>query len=128
MQKSDELESKELSVLLTGDDFIQDINRDFRGKDKPTNVISFPHMSYVDGELEEVDFSGIFGEIMISYDMLHREAEEQGKSFNDHLSHLVVHSTLHLFGYDHMEDGEADIMEGIEVEILNNMGIANPYK
>lgn len=84
-------------------------------------------MSYENGVLEKEDFTNVFGEIIISYDTLLREAEEQGKTFDNHFGHLVVHSILHLFGFDHRGEAEADIMEDLEVEILTNLGIENPY-
>ena len=105
----------EFSVLLTNDTHIQRLNRDFRGKDKPTNVLSFP------GD------DGYLGDIAISFQTLEREAREQNKDFCLHFAHLLVHGLLHLRGYDHIDDSDAEIMEKLEVKILADMGIENPY-
>lgn len=108
--------AKEVSILLADDKKLQELNHDFRGKDKPTNVLSFPG----DGEM--------LGDIAISLDTLLKEAKSQNKTPENHLSHLVVHATLHLLGHDHEDDEEAEEMEKKEITILLNMGIKNPYK
>lgn len=123
----EELKDKELSVLLTGDDHIAELNEELRGHSRPTNVLSFPHMDFINGVPEDDITSEVFGEIIISYETLLKEAQEQGKEFNDHLAHLVVHSTMHLLGFDHIDEAEADKMENIEIEILSKLGISNPY-
>jgi phosphoribosylamine--glycine ligase len=102
----------EFSILLTGDDEIQALNKSHRGKDKPTNVLSFPlNEEYEEGRI-------LMGDIILSLDTLKREAEEQNKSFIEHLAHLFVHSALHLIGYNHEEEGEMYEMEAMEDEIL----------
>lgn len=104
------------SIRLTNDTGIQQLNRDFRQKDKPTNVLSFPH-----------DDPEYLGDIAISYETIKREAEEQGKDFIHHFTHMLIHGFLHLNGYDHETDAEAEEMESLEIKILADMGIENPY-
>jgi probable rRNA maturation factor len=106
----------ELSIVLTGDAEIQELNKKWRGKDKPTNVLSFPQ-----------DEETLLGDIILSLQTIQAEATAQAKPFGDHLSHLTVHGLLHLLGYDHEEDSEAEEMEGLEIEICEGMGIKNPY-
>ena len=127
LDKAEELANKETSILLTDDSFIKNINSQTRDKNAPTNVLSFPNMEYYKGHLVNPDNSGLFGEMIFAYETIEREASEQGKDFNSHLSHLVVHSTLHLFGFDHMKDVDAEEMENLEIKILQNLQILNPY-
>lgn len=108
---------RELAVVLADNAQVQRLNCEFRGKDKPTNVLSFPS----DEEAE-------WGDIILAYEVIDAEAAEQGKSFHDHFCHLLVHGMLHLFGYDHIEQDEAEEMEAIEIEILSKLAIANPYE
>ncbi len=111
----------ELSVVLADDESQQVLNRDWRGIDKSTNVLSFP-------QLEPFGpVSGIVGDIVLARETLVREAEELGKSFEDHFTHLVVHGFLHLLGYDHEADDEAEAMEALETRILAALGVADPY-
>ena len=112
-------EEEELSLLLCDDARIRELNRDFRGLDKPTNVLSFPAPEQV-GSLA-------LGDIAIAFETVAREAAEEGKSLADHYSHMVVHGLLHILGYDHEMDDEAEIMEALERAILGRMGIADPY-
>jgi probable rRNA maturation factor len=123
----------EISVLLTNDEQIQELNKNYRQKDQPTNVLSFP---LLDGEeikngdlskLEVLDDCLILGDIVISYQTILRESEEQQKDFDHHLTHLLVHSLLHLIGFDHIDDSDAKVMEDLEVDILAEMGIKNPF-
>jgi probable rRNA maturation factor len=111
----------ELSIVLTDDAEQQLLNRDWRGIDKPTNVLSFPQIEPFG------PVSGLLGDIILARETLVREAEEQGVSFDDHFTHLVVHGFLHLLGYDHMDDDEALAMEGLETQILASLGVADPY-
>lgn len=123
------LKGKEISVFLCSDEAMQSINNDTRGKNKPTNVLSFPFLG-VDvrsADLPKKIADIQIGEIICSIDTMRREAKEQKKLLSHHLIHLFVHSTLHLFGYDHMQEDEADSMEALEVEILKKLGIDNPY-
>jgi probable rRNA maturation factor len=108
-----------LTVLLTGDEALQTLNRRFRRKNKPTNVLSFPassgHQAYL-------------GDIAIAYGVTATEAKAAKTRVTDHAVHLAVHGTLHLLGYDHVKTGEAEIMEGREIAILARLGIRNPYR
>ncbi|MEI2385652.1 rRNA maturation RNase YbeY [Breoghania sp. JC706] len=117
------LQGSELSVVFSDDAEVQVLNRDYRGKDKPTNVLSFPG-----GDEEGPVFGPLLGDIVLARETVLREAEEAGRSFEQHLIHLIVHGILHLFGYDHQIDQEAEIMEGLETRILASLGIADPYR
>ena len=105
-------------ILLTDDGAIQDLNARFRDKDRPTNVLSFP--------AAESAFPHL-GDVVLAFAYCEAEAKAQGKTLSDHLSHLVIHGILHLLGHDHMEDEEAEEMEGEERSILSGLGIADPY-
>ncbi|MFN3778097.1 MAG: rRNA maturation RNase YbeY [Brevundimonas aurantiaca] len=105
-------------VLLTDDEAVRALNARFRDKDKPTNVLSFPAPENAAPHL---------GDIVLAYGVCATEAEAQGKSLPDHLSHLVVHGVLHLLGRDHEDDAEAEAMEAEEREILAELGVADPY-
>lgn len=111
----------ELSIVLTDDAEQQVLNRDWRGIDKPTNVLSFPQIEPF------APVAGILGDITLARETLEREAAELGKSFADHFTHLVVHGFLHILGYDHIEEADALVMEGLETQILASLGIADPY-
>tara|TARA_R110000868_G_scaffold152108_9_gene376725 strand:- start:1904 stop:2407 length:504 start_codon:yes stop_codon:yes gene_type:complete len=114
----------EATVLLTDDTQIRDLNARFRNQNKPTNVLSFAN----EDEEPDADSGALYlGDIAISYDTVLREAEETGKTLQDHLTHLIVHGVLHLAGFDHEDDAEAEDMEGQEVEILLGLGIVDPY-
>lgn len=116
-------EGAELSVLLADDARVRELNRDWRGKDQPTNVLSFPA-----AEPDEIADSPMIGDVALAYETLAREAERDGVALGDHFQHLVVHGVLHLFGYDHIEDGEAEIMEDAERRALASIGISDPYQ
>lgn len=119
----------EIAIRLTGDDEVHDLNRDFRGKDKPTNVLSFPQIQpdLLEGLSNSDDGEILLGDIVLARETCAREAEEKGISLEDHATHLIVHGTLHLVGYDHMDDASAAAMEALEVKALASLGIANPY-
>ena len=109
-------------LLLADDAAVQELNARFRDKDKPTNVLSFPACAP-----EQLASAPHIGDVIIAFETTRREADEEGKALADHLSHLVVHGMLHLLGYDHETDVEAEEMEGLEVRILAGLGIADPY-
>ena len=117
----------ELNVRLTDDAVMQQLNKDFRQQDKPTNVLSFP----ADPEDEMSPFFTPdllpLGDIALGYETLEREAKEQGKTFKDHFIHLLIHGLLHNLGFDHLTDEEAEEMEEREIQILKSLGINNPY-
>lgn len=122
----------EVSIVLTNDDNMRALNLEHRGKDKSTNVLSFPGLSddqldaVIDGHMD-TEFPYMFGDIVLAFETVQAEAVEQKKSFEAHLCHLIVHGFLHLLGYDHIEDDEAEAMEARERTILANMNIADPY-
>ena len=105
-------------VLLTNDAAVRDLNGRFRDKDRPTNVLSFPAPESAAPHL---------GDIVLAYGVCAAEAETQGKTLADHLSHLVVHGVLHLLGRDHVDDAEAEEMEAEERDVLARIGVADPY-
>jgi probable rRNA maturation factor len=111
----------ELSIVLMDDASQQELNKQWRGMDKPTNVLSFPQIEPFAPVL------GILGDITLARETLEREAEELGVSFNDHFTHLVVHGFLHILGYDHIDENEALVMEGLETQILATLGVSDPY-
>ncbi|WP_249209208.1 rRNA maturation RNase YbeY [Magnetospirillum sulfuroxidans] len=117
----------EISVVLSSDQAVQNLNRDWRGQDKPTNVLSFAGLD--DDEAPVVIGAPVLlGDVVLAFGVCAREAAEQGKSLSHHAAHLVVHGTLHLLGWDHEEDEvEAEEMEQMETAILAGFGIANPY-
>lgn len=113
----------ELSLVFTDDANIRTINAKWRHIDKATNVLSFPAFSIQPGQRP----GPILGDIVIARETVQREAQEENKSFDDHLSHLIVHGLLHLTGYDHQNDEEAEQMESLERKILASLGISDPY-
>jgi probable rRNA maturation factor len=121
--------SIELSVRLTGDDAVRALNAEWRGKDKATNVLSFPMLGRDD--LEESNVAGpelLLGDIILARGVCASEAADKGIPFDEHATHLLVHGTLHLLGYDHHDDDEAADMEAREVRALERLGIASPYE
>jgi probable rRNA maturation factor len=121
--------SIEISVRLTGDEEVRALNSQWRGKDKPTNVLSFPMIDAT--EIQDTKVAGqelLLGDIILAHGVCQAEAAEKGVRFEDHAAHLLVHGTLHLLGYDHHDDEEAADMEARETRALNRLGIANPYE
>lgn len=116
-------ERTEVCIRLVGELESRQLNADYRDQDKPTNVLSFPaNVTLPDST------SSYLGDMVICAPVVQREAREQGKGVDDHLAHMVVHGMLHLYGHDHVEPGEAGVMESIEREILGKVGIADPYR
>ena len=119
----------ELSVRLSGDDDVRKLNAQWRGKDKATNVLSFPMAESDDlTSAKLADAELLLGDIILARGVCEAEAADKGVSVQDHATHLVVHGTLHLLGYDHHDDDEAADMEAREVRALSRLGIANPYE
>jgi len=117
----------EVSILLTSDAALRKLNAVFRGKDKPTNVLSFPAESDMERRTVPKGRPRALGDIAIALGVLTREAKTEGKTLTAHLSHLVVHGVLHLLGYDHECDEDALTMERLEKKILARLGISDPY-
>lgn len=113
----------EVSFLFTDDASIKIINNEWRGQDKPTNVLSFPAFALRPGMAPK----SVLGDIVIALETVQREAAFEHKSFDHHLSHLIIHGLLHLLGYDHEADDDAQLMEGLERKILNALAISDPY-
>lgn len=116
----------EIAVMLTDDSGIRTLNSNWRGIDKPTNVLSFPALQPT-GPVGPDDAPRMLGDIAIAYQTTRKEADEERKPFDHHLSHLAVHGFLHLIGYDHENDQDAEAMEGLEREILARLDIPDPY-
>ncbi|MGR6466978.1 rRNA maturation RNase YbeY [Rhizobium sp. PAMB 3182] len=114
----------ELSLVFADDEMIRGINAEWRGKDKATNVLSFPAFPLEPGGMP----GPMLGDIIIAKETVEREASELDKTFDEHLTHLLVHGFLHLFGYDHIETSEAEEMEELETRILAVLGLSDPYQ
>ncbi len=112
----------EVSIVLTDDAGITKLNRDWRGIDKATNVLSFPA-----AELKPGGGAKMLGDIVVAYETLERECADEDRVFLHHLAHLTVHGFLHLIGYDHQTDSDADEMEGLESKIMSAMKMPDPY-
>ncbi len=115
---------REVSIRIVASDEIHTLNRDYRQRDKPTNVLSFPA-----GEIAGLpdDAPLMLGDIVVCAEVVAAEAREQGKENEDHWAHMLVHGTLHLLGHDHMDDQEAARMESLEIQVLSGFGVNNPY-
>ena len=109
-------DDSELSLVLCDDAFIRDLNQRWRGKDKATNVLSFPSADPT-----------MLGDIVVAYETCAREAQDEGRPLADHLAHMIVHGVFHLLGHDHEDEDEADEMERLESQALARLGIASPY-
>lgn len=112
----------EITIRVVDQEESRMLNHDYRGKDKPTNVLSFPFEAPAGVELD------LLGDLIICRQVVEFEAKEQGKDLLSHWAHMVIHGSLHLLGYDHIEDEEAEEMESLEISILNTLGYKNPYE
>jgi len=112
----------ELTLRIVDKDEIQTLNKTYRHKDKPTNVLSFPFEAPAQVQLP------LLGDLVICHDVVLEEAHQQQKTIAHHWAHMVIHGVLHLIGYDHMDDSEAQSMENLEIQILDKLGIADPYR
>jgi len=112
----------EVSLLFCDDGRIQELNREWRGLDKPTNVLSFPAAL-----ADRLATAPLLGDIAIAFETVSKEARDEDKTLSDHTSHMIVHGFLHLLGYDHENEEEADEMEDLERRVLARLGITDPY-
>jgi probable rRNA maturation factor len=119
--QSDELNQAEVSVYIVDEAESQELNAQYRGKDKPTNVLSFP------ADIPDEVGVPLLGDLVICAPVVEREAQEQGKTLEAHWAHMLVHGTLHLLGYDHVEDDEADVMEALETRLITQLNFPAPY-
>jgi probable rRNA maturation factor len=119
----------EISVLFTDDAEVRRLNRDYRGKDSPTNILSFPMLAAeeVAGALAAPSGSLLLGDLALAHETCRDEAAAQGKDATDHVTHLLVHGVLHLLGHDHAADAPAEAMEALERRILAGLGVPDPY-
>ena len=118
----------EISALLCGDERIAALNADFRGKPTPTNVLSWPAEETAPGDAPFTPEDGFLGDVALARETIEKEAREQHVTVEAHFAHLFAHGVLHLLGYDHETDAEAEVMEGVERQALHAMGIADPYR
>jgi probable rRNA maturation factor len=127
-----QLNKKEITVRIVDEEEIQQLNQQYRGKDKSTNVLSFPfempELVMPDGVHMDESISDFLGDIVICTQVVKLESQQQNKLLAHHWAHMLIHGTLHLLGYDHIEDQDAEEMEGIEIAILQKLGIDDPYQ
>ena len=127
-----QLDKKEITVRIVDEEEIQQLNQQYRGKDKPTNVLSFPfeipELTLPDGIQIDESMSNFLGDIVICAQVVTQESMQQNKLLSHHWAHMLIHGTLHLLGYDHIDDQEAQEMEGIEIAILKKLAIDDPYQ
>lgn len=117
----------EISIVFTNDKNIKKLNKQFRNINKATNVLSFPIYEKEFFNAIETENYIVMGDIVLSLETIKKESLEQNKTFINHLTHLIIHSILHLFGYDHISDSDAEKMENLEIKILKRLNIENPY-
>jgi probable rRNA maturation factor len=117
----------ELSIVLGDDALVRELNRAWRGQDRPTNVLSFPALP-APGEAPPPEAPALLGDVVLAFETVQAEALAQGKPLAHHLRHLLVHGVLHLLGFDHESAAEAEIMEGLEIAVLARLGVPDPYR
>lgn len=128
LQMGEKLSRGEISVVLTDDEAMQAINRDHRGQDKPTNVLSFPGLEAEELHKNDAMVPFLLGDLVFAQETVEREALAADLSVHHHMVHLIVHGFLHLLGYDHERDSEAEAMEALETRLLAKLEIADPYR
>ncbi|NQU71352.1 MAG: rRNA maturation RNase YbeY [Rhodospirillales bacterium] len=120
----------EISIVLADDAMVADLNLQFRDREGATNVLSFPALPAENEPLYPAGTDGppmLLGDVVLAFETVAREAEDQGKKLGDHLTHLVIHGILHLLGYDHLDEAEAQTMEQLEIRVLGALGVPDPY-
>lgn len=126
------LADKEITVRIVDEAEIQQLNQQYRGKDKPTNVLSFPfempELTLPEGAQLDGSMANFLGDIVICAQVVKQESIQQNKTLGHHWAHILIHGTLHLLGYDHIEEQDAQEMEGIEIAILQKLAIDDPYQ
>lgn len=120
--QSQDFENAEVSVYIVDEDESQELNAQYRGKDYPTNVLSFP------ADIAEEVGVPLLGDLVVCAPVVEREAQEQGKTLQAHWAHMLIHGTLHLVGFDHIDDDEAETMETLETQIVTGLGYPAPYQ
>ena len=117
-----------INLCLSNDEHVRQLNRDFRNKDKPTNVLSFANIDFAEFDMQNAPFAEVeLGDIIIAYETMFKEAETENITLRAHFCHLLAHGFLHILGFDHVTDEEAEYMEHFEKEILKDIGVADPY-
>lgn len=124
-------QSFEFSIILTDDNSIRKINSQYRAKDAATNTLSFPAQDIIANKFDDLQIHNGFlslGDVIFAYGVIENEAKRDGKTFQDHFTHLLIHGLLHLLGYDHQNEQEAQVMENLEIQILLSLNIKSPYE